>query len=328
MIHLSQIRMGAVSVAAVIQSPIADLASGSNTTADGYTFLAEDYILLTAQTSSIENGIYIHAGGSLTRPTVANLRAGESMLIGAEVYVLNGTDNATDRFVLTGSDGSASTYGGIECVIGTNTQVWQNRNDLIGVITGPTGPTGPAGADSTVAGPTGPTGPAGADSTVAGPTGPTGPAGADSTVAGPTGPTGPAGADSTVAGPTGTTGPTGPAGADGAGSISFSFGDGVNAIVAADAPDLVIPYADRAATASAWYVEGQGGTGSCEIDVLVGASGSESSIAGTEKPTISASTAGSDATLTSWAAISAGDRITLQLSSSSTFKYITGKIIY
>jgi hypothetical protein len=102
----------------------------------------------------------------------------------------------------------------------------------------------------------------------------------------------------------------------------------VNAIVAADAPDLVIPYADRDATASAWYVEGQGGTGSCEIDVLVGASGSESSIAGTEKPTISAATAGSDATLTSWTAISAGDRITLQLSSSSTFKYITGKIIY
>ncbi len=158
MIHLSQIRMGTVSVAAVIETPLADLASGSNTTADGYTFLSGDYVLLTAQTSSIENGIYIHAAGSLTRPTVANLRAGESMLIGAEVYVLNGTDNATDRFVLTGSNGSASTYGGIECVIGTNTQVWQNRNDLIGVITGPTGP----------AGPTGPTGPAGADSTVAG----------------------------------------------------------------------------------------------------------------------------------------------------------------
>ena len=102
----------------------------------------------------------------------------------------------------------------------------------------------------------------------------------------------------------------------------------MNAIVAADAPDLVIPYADRAATASAWYVEGQGGTGSCEIDVLVGASGSESSIAGTEKPTISTGTAGSDATLTTWTAISEGDRITLQLSSSSTFKYITGKIIY
>ena len=90
------------------------------------------------------------------------------------------------------------------------------RSELTGAAgtagaTGPTGPTGATGAAGP-AGATGPTGPTGATGAAgaAGPTGPTGATGAAGT-AGATGPTGPTGATG-AAGATGATGPTGATG--------------------------------------------------------------------------------------------------------------------
>lgn len=81
-----------------------------------------------------------------------------------------------------------------------------------------------------------------------------------------------------------------------------------------------------ACTIAGVYIDTNGGTGSCVIDIKK----SESSICGSSKPTISSDTSYSDVTLTGWTiSISAGDVLTLILESvSGAFEFISITIVF
>ena len=132
---------------------------------------------------------------------------------------IQGLRGATGATGATGRTPTVTVAGTITGEPGTPAAVYENVTPsgvelLFTIPAGVTGPTGPTGAAGTagVTGPTGPTGATGAAGT-AGATGPTGPTGATGAAgaAGPTGPTGATGA----AGATGATGATGPTGATG-----------------------------------------------------------------------------------------------------------------
>jgi hypothetical protein len=91
----------------------------SATSVDGYTFAATDLILLTGQTSSVQNGLWqIPATGSAwTRPTEFSTGA---TIKGRTCTILNGTAYASTSWVLV-----AATSG---VVIDTGNQVWTFAN--------------------------------------------------------------------------------------------------------------------------------------------------------------------------------------------------------
>lgn len=132
---------------------------------------------------------------------------------------IQGLRGATGATGATGRTPTVTVAGTITGEPGTPAAVYENVTpsgvELLFTIpagaTGPTGPTGATGAAGT-AGATGPTGPTGAAG-MAGATGPTGATGATGAT-GPTGAAGPTGATG-AAGATGATGATGPTGATG-----------------------------------------------------------------------------------------------------------------
>lgn len=65
---------------------------------DGYTPSAGDRILVKDQTTTSANGIYVAASGAWTRATDADTAA---EITGAVMFVMNGTTNGGQRFVLT-----------------------------------------------------------------------------------------------------------------------------------------------------------------------------------------------------------------------------------
>ena len=135
---------------------------------------------------------------------------------------IQGLRGATGATGATGRTPTVTVAGTITGEPGTPAAVYENVTpsgvELLFTIpagaTGPTGPTGATGAAGTAGatGPTGPTGATGAAGT-AGATGPTGATGATGAT-GPTGAAGPTGATG-AAGATGATGATGPTGATG-----------------------------------------------------------------------------------------------------------------
>lgn len=136
---------------------------------------------------------------------------------------IQGLRGATGATGATGRTPTVTVAGTITGEPGTPAAVYENVTPsgvelLFTIPAGVTGPTGPTGAAGTagVTGPTGPTGATGAAGTAGatGPTGPTGATGAAGT-AGATGPTGATGATGAT-GPTGAAGPTGATGAAGA----------------------------------------------------------------------------------------------------------------
>src|SRR6266487_3877685 len=69
-------------------------------TIDGVSCVANDRVLLTGQSTASQNGIWIVASGSWTRPTDF---ASASSQLGAYVFVEGGTNNANTGWVLTGT---------------------------------------------------------------------------------------------------------------------------------------------------------------------------------------------------------------------------------
>lgn len=175
--------------------------------------------------------------------------------------------------------------------------------------TGPTGPTGERGPTGpTGAGATGAQGPTGAT----GATGPTGPAGATG-AQGPTGATGPQGA----------TGPTGPAGVD---TIQFIIDGGGIAITTGIKGDIQVPFI---CTVSGWTILGDQ-SGSIVVDIWKDTYANyppdvSDTIAGSEKPTLSAATKNQDLSLTTWSTLSlaAGDILRFNVDSVSTVTRVT-----
>jgi hypothetical protein len=86
-------------------------------TIDGYTLAATDLVLLTAQTTTSQNGIWTAASGSWTRPTEF---ASGSTVKGRTIAVLNGTTYANTVWTL-----DAPTAG---VVIDTAAQTWVQTN--------------------------------------------------------------------------------------------------------------------------------------------------------------------------------------------------------
>jgi hypothetical protein len=92
-------------------SNVADLAAPG--TIDGRAVAADDRVLLTAQSSGAENGLYVaNSGVALVRP--ADAKAGEAMDEGTLVYVVNGAANGDKYFKLTAA----------VTAIGTAAQTW------------------------------------------------------------------------------------------------------------------------------------------------------------------------------------------------------------
>ena len=80
-------------------------------TIDGYTLLANDRILLTAQTNTLENGIWVAAAGAWTRPTDA--ANGAVLAIYTQVGIINGTSYPGALFTLSAA-----------ATVGTTAQTW------------------------------------------------------------------------------------------------------------------------------------------------------------------------------------------------------------
>ena len=80
-------------------------------TIDGYTLLANDRVLLTAQTNTLENGIWVAAAGAWTRPTDA--ANGAVLAIYTQVGIINGTSYPGALFILSAA-----------ATVGTTSQTW------------------------------------------------------------------------------------------------------------------------------------------------------------------------------------------------------------
>ena len=80
-------------------------------TIDGYTLLANDRVLLTAQTNTLENGIWVAAAGAWTRPTDA--ANGAVLAIYTQVGIINGTSYPGALFILSAT-----------ATVGTTAQTW------------------------------------------------------------------------------------------------------------------------------------------------------------------------------------------------------------
>ena len=80
-------------------------------TIDGYTLLANDRVLLTAQTNTLENGIWVAAAGAWTRPTDA--ANGVVLAIYTQVGIINGASYPGALFILSAA-----------ATVGTTAQTW------------------------------------------------------------------------------------------------------------------------------------------------------------------------------------------------------------
>jgi hypothetical protein len=215
--------------------------------------------------------------------------------------------------------------------------------------TGDTGPTGSTGTQG-IQGVTGDTGPTGAASTIPGPQGNTGPTGDT----GPTGAQGPTGSQG-IQGNTGDTGPTGPTGATP--TVTITGGTGIT--VSGSSPTFTI---ENTLTAGCFGLTIDGGgspittglkgyliapyaceidcwgiiadqSGSCVIDVWKGGSplsiptSAAQSIAGSEKPTLTAQQINTDLTLTTWTtSLVFGDVLAFNVDSASTVERVNLQI--
>jgi hypothetical protein len=84
-----------------------DLATGGLLTIDGYQTVAGDRVLVKAQTTLTENGLYVAAAGSWARSEDANNLPGQEVSEGLAVYVEEGATHAATQWVITEPAGAA-----------------------------------------------------------------------------------------------------------------------------------------------------------------------------------------------------------------------------
>lgn len=102
---------GLIPLQAAAVAGLANLVLSGLQTVDGYTLLANDRILLTAQTNPLQNGLWSAAAGAWTR--TADMATGTAAAIYSEVNVLNGTTQSGSTWLLTAAatvDSSAQTW--------------------------------------------------------------------------------------------------------------------------------------------------------------------------------------------------------------------------
>ncbi len=111
--------------------------SGLNTY-DGYTLVTGDTVLLVAQSTASQNGVWIVASGSWIRPTEF---ASGSTIKGRSILITNGATYGNTQWSL-----DAPTAG---ITIDTTSQTWNNLNTLNGKYTSVFGVAAPTGAAAT-----------------------------------------------------------------------------------------------------------------------------------------------------------------------------------
>ena len=89
---------------------------------DGYTLLANDRVLLTAQTNTVENGIWVASSGAWARPTDAT--NGDTLAIYTQVGILYGSTFSGSLWILSA-----------EATVGSTAQTWYVFSYLPGSIT-------------------------------------------------------------------------------------------------------------------------------------------------------------------------------------------------
>jgi hypothetical protein len=110
----ADIHVPVLTPAAAVATANVSTLSGLNTY-DGYTLAAGDTVLLTAQSTASQNGVWLAASGAWTRPT----EFGSGLTIkGRSITVINGTVNANTNWVL-----DAPTAG---ITVDTTSQTWKN----------------------------------------------------------------------------------------------------------------------------------------------------------------------------------------------------------
>jgi hypothetical protein len=108
----ADIHVPALTPAAAVATANVSALSGLNTY-DGYTLVAGDTVLLTAQSTASQNGVWLAASGSWTRPTEF---ATGLVIKGRSIVVLHGTVNANTTWIL-----DAPTAG---ITVDTTSQSW------------------------------------------------------------------------------------------------------------------------------------------------------------------------------------------------------------
>jgi hypothetical protein len=123
----ANIHIPALTPAACVATANVSALSGLNTY-DGYTLASGDTVLLTAQSTASQNGVWLATSGSWTRP--AEFATG-LVIKGRSILVINGTTYANTQWAL-----DAPTAG---LTIDTTSQTWKS----VGVPTGTFVPTSP-----------------------------------------------------------------------------------------------------------------------------------------------------------------------------------------
>ena len=106
-------------------SNISDLATGAPANVDGEGVQLNDRILVTGQTDTTENGIYVvdtvgsGSDGQWSRATDFDGTPSSEVTLGATVFVNSGTSYANTNFILNDSDSPND-----EIDVGTETQLW------------------------------------------------------------------------------------------------------------------------------------------------------------------------------------------------------------
>lgn len=90
-----------------------DTATGGLLTIDGVTLVAGDRVLLSAQTSSVDNGIYVAASGAWSR--AADMDTGDTVKPYSSVYVTDGTAGAGHKMYVQAT---------ADVTVGTDAMVW------------------------------------------------------------------------------------------------------------------------------------------------------------------------------------------------------------
>jgi hypothetical protein len=108
----SNLQIPALTAAAAVATANVATLSGLNTY-DGYTLVAGDTVLLIAQSTASQNGVWLAASGSWTRPTEFATGLASK---GRSIAILNGTTYANTQWIL-----DAPTAG---ITVGTTAQTW------------------------------------------------------------------------------------------------------------------------------------------------------------------------------------------------------------
>lgn len=113
---------GVIPKQAVATIGLSNVALSGLLVVDGYTLLANDRVLLTAQTNPVENGIWVAAAGAWTRPD--DSADGSALSIYTQVGILYGSTFSGSQWILFNA-----------ATVGSNAQVWQIYSYLPGAVT-------------------------------------------------------------------------------------------------------------------------------------------------------------------------------------------------